>query len=467
MNQAQIQQDETTKAPVIQLRPPNRWHDPLQLIQNDPPSQFGRIVLRAVSLLVLILIIWAALGQLDIIATSEGKLVPQTLLKIVQPAEGGVLRELLVKEGDTVKAGQVIARLDTTLASADNSGIMNDLQIQQLQARRLQAEIDDSPMFSKAGDDGALFQQIHNQYLAHKKMLTDSLEQEQAQLQRAQHEHRSALEILAKYEQSLPSQKKTADTYLELEKEGIVGNLISAEKQRAAIETTRNLAAQQATVAALNSTIQAQGKKITQITSNYRAERQKELAEIRQKIALLLPTLEKSTYRQGLMELKAPQDGTIKDLATTTVGAVVQPGSVIMSLVPQDEALYADVNIKNEDVGFVEVGQSVQVKLATYPFQRYGMLKGKITHLSADAIEINATNRQGDSSSATSQASNFATYKARVKLETQNLVDTQGRKHQLSAGMQVVAETNQGKRTVLEYFLSPVQKAVSEAGRER
>lgn len=458
---------------VTQLRPPSRWHDPLQLIQNNPPSHTGRIVLWAVAVLVFILILWATLGKLDIIATSEGKLVPQTLVKIVQPAESGVVKEILVNEGDTVKAGQVIARLDTTLANADKTGITNDLETHKMQVRRIEAELKDLPLLLLAKDDVNLFEQIQHQYLAHRKAHHDSLDQEQALLQKAEHERQSAIEILNKYAQMLPSQKKTADTYAELEKEGIVGNLISTEKQRAAIETAKNLDAQQASVAASHATISAQQKRIAQIKSNYQAELQKERAELEQKIGQLQPTLEKSSYRQGLMELKAPQDGTIKDIATTNVGAVVQPGSVIMTLVPKDEQLYADVNIKNEDVGFVQVGQSVQIKLATYPFQRYGMLTGKLTHLSVDATEANKpnTNYNGNNpnsiGSNDNPASTSATYKARIQLDQQILIDAQGNKHPLNAGMQVVAEIQQGKRSVLDYLLSSVQKAVSEAGRER
>jgi HlyD family secretion protein len=475
MTQTQTTQASATPQPqtaqVIPLRPPSRWHDPLRLIQNQPPSQTGRIVLWSVSVLVIIMIIWAALGQLDIIATAEGKLVPQTLVKIVQPAEAGVVKELLVQEGDGVKAGQVLARLDTTLATADKAGISNDLQAQNMQARRIEAELMDKPMLSKAGDDAILFSQIHNQYLAHKLAMRDSLEQEQSLLQKAEHERKSAAEILSKLEQTLPSYKKTAEAYSKLEKEGFFGNLASAEKQREALEKSKDLDAQQSTVAALNATIQAQQKKLSQIQSNYQAELQKELADIRQKIGQLKPTLDKSNYKEGLMELKAPQDGIIKDLATTTLGAVVQPGSVVMTLVPKDEQLYADVNIKNEDVGFIQIGQKVQIKLATYPFQRYGMLTGKLTHLSADATEANKGNAPNSNANGgtadNNSASSIATYKARVQLNQQILMDAQGNKLLIAPGMQVVAEINQGKRSVLEYLLSPVQKAVSETGRER
>ncbi len=456
-------------AKVIPLRPPSRWHDPLQLIQNEAPSHVGRIVLWTVSILIFVMLVWAALGKLDIIATAEGKLVPQTLVKIVQPAEAGVVKQLLVNEGDAVKQGQVLARLDTTMASADKAGISSDLATQQMQMRRLEAELADQPMLPKAGDDTERYAHVQDQYTAHRRAFLDGLDQEKSLLTKAEHERKSATEILSKLEQTLPTYKKSADAYAKLEKEGFVGGLAAAEKQREAIEKSKDLDAQQSTVAALNATIAAQTKKISQLQSSYKSELQTELADVRARTAQLQPNLDKSIYREGLMELRAPQDGVIKDLATTTVGAVVQPGTVVLTLVPQGEQLYADVNIKNDDAGFVQVGQSAQVKLAAYPFQKYGMLTGKVIRISADSTESSqpntgSTNTNGSDANT---AAAIATYKARVKLDEQALRDPQGKVLTITPGMQVVAEINQGRRTVLEYLLSPVQKAVQEAGRER
>lgn len=462
-----------TSTNVIQLHPPSRWHDPLRLIQTAAPSDTGRIVLWSVSILMLVLIAWAAFGQLDIIASAEGKLAPQTLVKIVQPAEAGVVKQLLVDEGDAVKAGQVLARLDTTLASADKAGISSDLAIQQMQARHIEAELSDQPMLPRAGDDPQRYAQVQSQYAAHKKAFADSLDQEKSLLAKAEHEKRSATEILSKLEQTLPTYRKAADAYAKLEKEGFFGGLAAADKQREATEKSKDLDAQQSTVAALNATIAAQQKRISQLHSAYQSELQKELADIRAKIAQLQPNLDKTLYKEGLMELRAPQDGVIKDLATTTVGAVVQPGTVVLTLVPKGEQLFADVNIKNEDVGFVQVGQTAQIKLAAYPFQKYGMLTGKVIHVSADATESNraSTNANAAANNNTtdgsSQAAGIATYKARIQLDHQSLTDPQSNKLQITPGMQIVAEINQGKRTVLEYLLSPVQKAIKEAGRER
>lgn len=462
----QLQNTQDSGDKVVQLRPPRRWHDPLRLLESEAPSGSGRAILWTVSLLVLLLIVWAAFGQLDIIATTEGKLVPQTLLKVVQPAESGVVEALLVAEGDSVKAGQVLARLNTTVLHSERTGVALDLATQQMQVRRVEAALADAPMMPKAGDDPLLFAQVQSQHQAQRRALREGIEQERALLLKAQSERRGAGDILAKLEQTLPTYKRAADAYGKLEKEGFLGGLASADKQREAIEKARDLDAQHAAVAALDATIAAQSKRLSQMQSNSQSELRRELAELRARIGQLQPSLNRSVYREGLMELRAPQDGVIKDLATTTVGAVVQPGSVVMTLIPKGELLFADVAVLNEDVGFVRVGQRVQVKLAAYPFQKYGMLHGTVTHIGADASEAPAPDEPGAARDRQGERAG-ATFKARVRLDSQQLRDPHGDMLGLHAGMQVVAEINQGKRSVLEYLLSPVQKAATEAGRER
>lgn len=456
--------------PVTSHSTPIRWHDPLRLIQNEAPSHIGRIVLWIVSLFVILLVCWAVWGKLDIIISAEGKLVPQTLLKIVQPAESGVVRQLLVREGDHVRAGQVLARLDATMAGADKAGVQQDLASQRMQVRRILAQLSAQPMpFQKDGDP-LLYAQIHGQYTAQRKAFQDSLNLERSLLLKAEQESKSAEQILSKMKQTLPTYHKAAATYSKLQKAGFFSSLAAEDKQREAIEKTKDLDAQQLSVAALDANIAAQRQTVDKIISVYHSELQKELADIRAKIVQLELNLDKSIYKKDLMELKAPQDGIIKDVATTTVGAVVQPGAVVITLVPQGEKLFADIAIKNEDVGFVRVGQTAHIKLAAYPFQKYGMSSGKVVWISADATEASqssANNSSVHNTTDNNQPGNNASYKARVQLDGQSLIDPQKRTLPMTSGMQIVAEINQGKRTILEYLLSPVQKAVHEAGRER
>ena len=182
------------------------------------------------------------------------------------------------------------------------------------------------------------------------------------------------------------------------------------------------------------------------------------------------PQLEKKTrnsakqeHRQEYLELRAPQDGVVKDLATHTIGTVTSPGTIMMTLVPKDENLRAEVWVKNDDIGFVRKALPVKLKLATFTFQKYGMVEGEVAHVSADSADQSAAPAtQGPAKSAGEPLA----YRTLVNLKHQFL-EVDGEKYRLAPGMQVSAEIHLGTRTVLEYLLSPVQKAFHEAARER
>jgi hemolysin D len=154
----------------------------------------------------------------------------------------------------------------------------------------------------------------------------------------------------------------------------------------------------------------------------------------------------------------------VKDIVIHTVGTVVSPGTVLLSIVPENELLVAEIMIKNNDVGFVYPHQKVKVKLAAYPFAEYGMLDGEVTRIQADSDTQSQTRDQSQSKER--QQAQSSVYKAIVSLSSQ-ILESQGKQLKLMPGMQVVAEIKQGDRTVLQYILSPVKKTLDESGRER
>ncbi|MGH8755212.1 MAG: HlyD family efflux transporter periplasmic adaptor subunit, partial [Burkholderiales bacterium] len=173
---------------------------------------------------------------------------------------------------------------------------------------------------------------------------------------------------------------------------------------------------------------------------------------------------EKQSHRHALLELKAPQEGIVKDLATHTVGSVVSPGTVLLTLVPHNDPMRAEVWVTNLDAGFVRPRQPVKLKFASYPFQKYGMVEGEVLQVSPDASEAPAA--KSDKNNPSSDNSVQGGFRTIVSLKAPYL-ERDGAKYQLSPGMQVSAEINLGSRTVLEYLLSPIQKTMHEAGRER
>lgn len=435
----------------------------LLAIQESPPARLPRTVMYTVAALFAILLLWAIFGRLNIIASADGRLMPETYVKIVQPADAGIVQEILVKEGESVQAGQVLLRMDTRLAEADSKTIGDDLALRTLQLRRIDAELAGMPLARLPKDPPDLFRQIEAQYRDHRQSYLDSLGQAQEALRKSQREYESANEVLTKLQQITPILKQQADAYADMGKDGYAPQITVRDKQREYLEKAQDLRAQQATVASLEAAVNLARKQIDQITSRYRSDLQNERVEAGGQHRKLEQDWVKQEHKSGLLELRAPQAGVVKDFATHTVGTVVSPGTVLLSIVPEHEPLVAEVMIKNDDVGFVYPHQKVKVKVAPYPFAKYGMLDGEVMRIQADSdSEQPQPNGQGRDKQQAQQS----VYKAIVALDSQ-MLESDGEKLKLRAGMQVVAEINQGSRTVMEYLLSPVSKTLQESGRER
>lgn len=433
-------------------------------IQESPPARLPRVVMYTVGVLFIILLLWAIFGKLDIIASAEGRLVPETYIKIVQPSDAGIVQEILVKEGEQVRQGQVLMRMDTQLAEADAKTIGNDLALRSLQLRRIDAELAGKELARQRNDPNDLFRQIESQYRDRRLSYTDALEQAQESLNKSQHEYDSAREVLTKLRQITPILKQQADSYADMGKDGYVPQMTVLDKQRDYLEKSQDLRAQQATVASLVASVNQARKQIDQITSKYRSDLQNERVEAEGQHRKLEQDWLKQEHKSGLLELKASQSGIVKDIATHTIGTVVSPGTVLLSIVPEHEPLVAEIMIKNDDVGFVYPHQKVKVKLASYPFAEYGMLDGEVTRIQADSDSD--TQSQTKDQSKDKQQSPPSVYKAIISLSSQ-VLESQGKKLKLVPGMQVVAEINQGSRTVMKYLLSPVSKTLDESGHER
>jgi HlyD family secretion protein len=434
-------------------------------LQDAPPSPLPRLVLWCLLALLAIALVWSAFGRLDIIAVAHGRIVPQSYLQIVQPAESGIVKELLVREGDQVKGGQILARMDMRFSEADRQALRNELAQRSLQLRRIDAELAGTALVAKRDDPPTLFAQVEAQHRARRQAFLDSLETERATLAKAEQDLRAAREIEAKLRQQLPIYREQEQAFDKLTREGYAGRMLFLEKQRDRIEKEQDLKAQQFAIESLNATIEQSRKRIAQLQSNYRQALQNERVETEAQYAKLEQDWNRHVARHELLELRAPQDGIVKDLATHTVGSVLQPGTVLMTLVPTNDPMQAEVWVNHDDAGFIGVGRPAKLKLATYPFQKYGMIEGEVKRVSPDASDLpdSRADRRAGASEGPSAGSGYRTL---VSLSTPHL-EADGKRYPLSPGMQVTAEINLGTRTVLEYVLSPVQRTLHEAGRER
>lgn len=446
----------------------------LSRLRDTAPTRAVRGVLWALLAIVGTALAWSVLAQLDIVASASGKLIPGGYLKIVQPAEQGVIDEILVVDGTRVKAGQLLMRMNAALAGADQRSIATDLGRRRLELRRLDAELGLALWASASGDDALQAAAVRAQLDANKRALADALDQERAVLQRARAELAAATELRDKLVKVLPLYREQDSAYKDLHREGFAGKLMLLDKQRELIEKERDLAAQGHAMTGAQATIEQSQRRSAQVESAWRQRLQSERIEAQAQVSKLEQELAKSEHRGRQLELRAPSDGVVQDLATHTRGTVVQPGAVLMNLVPDTEPLLAEVWLKNSDIGFVSPGQVVRLKLAAYSFQKYGLLEGRVAQVSADATDPaargglggNAPGRDAVSSNAADAADSGPVFKVQIALDAQQLRG-RGEPMRLNPGMAVTAEIHQGTRSVLEYLLSPIQRVAQEAGRER
>ncbi len=446
---------------------PKDFAPALLRIQDQPPSPFSGLLLKIMLVFFVCLVLWAAFARLDIVAVANGKLVPQSYLRIVQSTEQGIVKEILVRDGQAVREGQVLIRMDTRLSNADRHVVDKDLKLRQLQLRRIDTELADGGEITRApGDDPDLYAQVEAQFKARRQAYRDAYDTERATLAKAHQDLKTALEVEGKLKQTVPLYREQAEGWDKLAKEGFAGKLMAQERARQYIENAQDLRTQVENIAGLRVLIEQQTKRMAQITSNYRQQLQIDRVDHAANAHRLRQELDKHEHRAGLMELKAPDAGIVKDLATHTIGTVTQPGTVLLTVVPQGEPLVAEVWVANDDVGFVRAGQPVKLKLATFQFQKYGMVQGSVRNVSADSSDNQNGAAQSPEQNARNRMPTPLTYKTIVETKAQTLL-AQGVNYPLAPGMQVAAEIHLGSRSVLEYLFSPLTKAFHEAGRER
>ena len=225
-------------------------------LQESMPNPLGRAVLKALLVLLAALILWAAIGRLDIVAVAEGKLVPQSYLKIVQPAESGIVKEILVREGEVVRSGQVLMRMDALAADADAKALDAEHRRKRLSLRRIDAELGNQPFRSEPGAPAALGREIEAQYRANRAALDAALAEERSRLVKARHDLSSAEQVKNKLIATLPHYRAQDAAFDKLTRDGYVGGIMASDKRRERVEKEQELKTQEFMIESTRASIQ-------------------------------------------------------------------------------------------------------------------------------------------------------------------------------------------------------------------
>jgi hemolysin D len=427
----------------------------LELVET-PVHPAPRWTMRVLVALTVIALLIGVLGRLDIVVTASGQFIPDARVKTIQPAITGVVREIRVRDGERVSAGQLLMKLDTTQAAADADKARSSRLDAGLAAARanalLAAQHDGKTPVVATVDDApdARMQDAQRQAEGAWLEYRDQYTGEQAELAKRQAELDSTRAEIAKLAATAPLARQQADAYQALVADKYVARNDYLDKEQSALDKENELAAQRSHAKELAAGIAEQRAQVEATASKFRHDQLDELEKATQQLTQSRDDETKAQTRQSLMSLTAPVAGTVQQLAVHTLGGVVTTAQSLMEIVP-DDALEVEAKLQNKDVGFVQVGQRVAVKVEAFPYTRYGYLNGTITEVSNDAVQDKKLG---------------LTFPVRIRLET-NRIHVDNRWITLTPGMSVTADIRTGKRSVIGYFLDPLQQTAQEGMRER
>lgn len=426
-------------------------------LQETPVSPAPRVAIWLLISFAALTLIWSIFGRIDVVATAQGKIVPNDRTKTIQPFETATVKAIHVADGQAVKAGDILIELDATTAQADKDRIVSDLAMARLQEQRGKAllyalETGKTPTLQRSADIGnaqfeaaqRLLSGQYNEYIAKFNRIESQIAIREAEL-------RSTRELVHKLEQTLPIAKQRAEDLKNLMKLKYASRHDYLEREQISIEQQADLANQRSRLNEIQAAIYEANGQSAAMNAETRRMSLDSITEGQQKAATLQQELLKADLRNKLMQLTSPVEGTVQQLAVHTIGGVVTPAQPVMLIVPQDNPLEVEAFIENKDIGFVKPNQEAEVKIETFQYTKYGTLHAKVASVSHDAIN---DEKRG------------LIYSTRVKMD-RTTINVDGAEVNLSPGMAVSVEIKTGKRQVVEYFLNPLLQYKHESLTER
>jgi hemolysin D len=447
---------------------------PLLEIQETPPSPVHRWVLWSIIGLVAALIAWAVIGKISIVATAPGKFIPDGRVKELQPLESSIVKAIHVKEGQRVHAGDVLLELDPTLSAAELAANADKYGFNQLEQARLGAELTHtaSSHLPKTGQPAAWVALEERMRRAREQAHAAKLAGARAAVEEKTEALAAAMATLEKYRQITEIAEERESSARPLVDSGAISRVDYLQLKQDLAQNRNDLAAQEKTVQQAQAAVAEAQRAAEQVERDRVADIYNDLNQRVTSEPGLKGDFDKAKELYALKWLRAPVSGLVQKVDVTTVGQVVTPAQSLVTIVPDGTPLIVEATVTNEDIGYVKVGQPVEVKVDTFPFQKYGSLKGTLLSVSPDAEEKNAASRDTDARAGVGRSSESArsgadtqnagyVYKVRIRTDQARFV-VGGEARPVQSGMTVQADITTDRRRVIEFFLSPVVKYLDE-----
>lgn len=422
-------------------------------ILERPPSPAGRVLIYVIVGLFLISIIWACIGEIDEVVVAQGKVIPDGYTKVIQAEDKGIVSSIKVKNGDHVTEGQVLMTLDPTMTEADLNSLKKDIAYYEMNLKRVLAELEGKPFVLEHNNNYDEKDRVQQMALFNSRRSENAakLNYYDAQIRQKQDVVTVHQASVHKNEALLVIARDKEQTVAELEKQHAVARFTLLQYRSERIELEQNVKMGKAELSAAITDVNAAKQAKAQYVAEWNKELQAEMLDFRKQYNSLKESERKAELKNRMIEIKAPVNGAVHQLELHTVGGIVTQAQNLMNIVPDGTPLEIEAFIENKDVGFVHPGMPVEVKVETYNFQKFGVLKGKVKEISADSIE---DKQRG------------MVFRVMVGLEAEAL-NYDDKKLKVYPGMTVSAEIKTRKKKVIDFFLEPFQTYKSEALRER
>jgi len=438
---------------------------------TEVPS-LHRLTIWAMAALLLCFILWSSFASLDQVTSGSGKIIPSSQVQIIQSLDGGVLEKLFVQEGMQVTKGQPIAKINDTRFRSDFAEQKQEVDSLRANVIRLRAEL--SSILIGKNDDWKLQLELTKQvpqypedlnvnaelmvkrqqqeYSGRLDNLTNQLAIQGQQIQQREQEIAELDSKIATMKISYRLATKELDLTRPLAKKNIVSKIELYKLERSVNELKGELNAIRLLSPKLKSALQESILNRRETALAYRADARAELNELQNKLSRINEAQVGAQDKVTKALIVSPVIGTIKTIHINTLGGVVKSGETIVEIVPTEDMLMVEAKIKPRDIGFIYPGLPAVVKITAYDFTRYGGLKGKVEHISADTTQ----DEEGNSF-----------YLIRVKTDASSIKNKSNEEMPIIPGMMTNVDVITGKRTILEYILNPILRANEAALRER
>lgn len=426
-------------------------------VTETPPSPTKRLVMWTVLSLLVIGLLWAFLGHINEVAVANGKVIPSGQAKTVQVKNKGIVKEILVEEGQKVEEGDVLVILDPTTTSADYDSLKKRAAYYKLDIQRLTAELTGQPFMPEEDPDLeahdlaaelALYQSRTNDYRTQRESREEVIAQKKARLEATQATYE-------KYNEGLRISRYKEQKLTELMEEAAISAFQLLEQQKESIEYEKNAQSELDTMTSIQAEILEAEQNLANVDASYRKEIMTALVDAKKEYYTVTESIKKADEDSRMATIYAPTSGRVYGLNIHTIGGIVTDAQALMQIVPEDAKLEFEVYADNKDIGFIRNGQTAEVKVETFNFQKFGIVDATVTEVSADAV--NEPNDQERNKK----------FKLILAPSGKNTIDVFGEEVPLAVGMNVSAEIKIKEKRIVDFFLDPFRRYTSEALRER